>query len=162
MTDRHADIEIVLNGERVAARVEARTSIADFVRDRENLTGTHLACEHGVCGACTVLVDDVPVRGCITLAAAVSGHEVRTIEAFEDDAQMAAIRQCFTEAHGVQCGFCTPGMLLMVRDLVRRAAGRPTPPDQAEIRLELAGNLCRCTGYAGIVKAVELALQRAR
>jgi aerobic carbon-monoxide dehydrogenase small subunit len=149
-------IALTVNGEAVSAEVEDRTTLADFVREQLNLTGTHLGCEHGVCGACTVLVDDEPVRACILLAAAVSGKKVRTIEGFEDDAAMAVIRECFSEAHGLQCGYCTPGMVITVRDLLQR--GRCA--DAAEIRAELAGNLCRCTGYAGIVKATELARDR--
>jgi carbon-monoxide dehydrogenase small subunit len=121
------------------------------------LTGTHLACEHGVCGACTILVDGEPVRGCITFAAALDGRAVKTIEAFADDHLMDIIRQSFSAAHGLQCGFCTPGMLLMARDIILR--GRATSPE--EIRQELSGNICRCTGYAGIVAAVELAAERA-
>jgi carbon-monoxide dehydrogenase small subunit len=150
-------LSITLNGMPAEALVEGRTSIADFVRDQNNLTGTHLACEHGVCGACTILVDDEPVRGCITFAAALDGRAVRTIEAFADDHLMDIIRQSFSAAHGLQCGFCTPGMLLMARDIILR--GRATSPE--EIRQELSGNICRCTGYAGIIAAVELAAQRA-
>jgi carbon-monoxide dehydrogenase small subunit len=145
-----------VNGEAVSAEIEDRMTLADFLRDRLNLTGTHLGCEHGVCGACTVLVDDEPVRACITLAAAVSGKEVRTIEGFEQDRAMEVIRECFSEAHALQCGYCTPGMVITVRDMLKR--GRCADPEQ--IRTELAGNLCRCTGYAGIVKATELARDR--
>ena len=149
-------IDITVNGEPVSAEVEDRMTLADFLRDRLNLTGTHLGCEHGVCGACTVLVDDEPVRACITLAAATVGRKVRTIEGFEDDRAMEVIRECFSEAHGLQCGYCTPGMVITVRDLIKR--GRCA--DAEQIRTELAGNLCRCTGYAGIVKATELARDR--
>jgi aerobic carbon-monoxide dehydrogenase small subunit len=149
-------IELNVNGEKVSAEIEDRMTLADFLRERLNLTGTHLGCEHGVCGACTVLVDDEPVRSCIALAAAVSGRHVHTIEGFEDDRAMEVIRDCFSEAHGLQCGFCTPGMVITVRDLIQR--GRCADAD--EIRVELAGNLCRCTGYAGIVKATELARDR--
>jgi carbon-monoxide dehydrogenase small subunit len=109
-----------------------------------------------VCGACTVLLDGEPVRACIMLAAAAAGREVRTIEGFADDPAMETIRECFSEAHGLQCGYCTPGMLITVRDLLQR--GRAA--DAAQIRAELAGNLCRCTGYAGIVRATELARDR--
>lgn len=150
-------IEITLNGTPVGGMVEGRTSIADFVRDSQNLTGTHLACEHGVCGACTVLLDDEPVRGCITLAASVDGRDIKTIEAFPDDELMDVIRKAFSEAHGLQCGFCTPGMLLMVRDIIRRRVART----ETDIRQELSGNICRCTGYAGIVRAVQIATERA-
>ncbi len=149
-------VSMTVNGEAVSAEIEDRMTLADFVRDRLHLTGTHLGCEHGVCGACTVLVDDEPVRACITLAAAMQGRQVRTIEGFSEDAAMAVIRECFSEAHGLQCGYCTPGMVITVRDLLQR--GRCA--DAAEIRTELAGNLCRCTGYAGIVKATELARDR--
>jgi aerobic carbon-monoxide dehydrogenase small subunit len=149
-------VSMTVNGEAVSAEIEDRMTLADFVRDRLHLTGTHLGCEHGVCGACTVLVDDEPVRACITLAAATQGREVRTIEGFGEDPAMAVIRECFSEAHGLQCGYCTPGMVITVRDLLQR--GRCA--DAAEIRTELAGNLCRCTGYAGIVKATELARDR--
>ena len=150
-------VGITLNGTPYAGVVEGRTSLADLVREQRCLTGTHLACEHGVCGACTILVDGEPVRGCITLAAAVDGARVDTIEAFADDPLMAIIRTAFSEAHGLQCGFCTPGMLITVRDMIRRGVAG----SEAEIRMELAGNLCRCTGYAGIVKAVQLAKERA-
>jgi carbon-monoxide dehydrogenase small subunit len=149
-------IDMKVNGEAVWAEVEDRMTLADFLRDKLDLTGTHLGCEHGVCGACTVLVDDEPVRACITLAAATAGREVRTIEGFEEDPAMEVIRECFSEAHGLQCGYCTPGMVITVRDLLQR--GRCADADQ--IRTELAGNLCRCTGYAGIVKATELARDR--
>jgi carbon-monoxide dehydrogenase small subunit len=151
-------VSMTVNGEQVSAEIDDRTTLADFLRDRLDLTGTHLGCEHGVCGACTVLVDDEPVRACITLAAATAGKAVRTIEGFDDDAAMAVIRECFSEAHGLQCGYCTPGMVITVRDMLKR--GRCA--DAAQIRAELAGNLCRCTGYAGIVKAVELARDRLR
>jgi carbon-monoxide dehydrogenase small subunit len=151
-------ISITVNGEQARDTIEDRLTLADFIRDRLNLTGTHLGCEHGVCGACTVLVDDEPVRSCITLAAAVDGKSVRTIEGFDQDPAMEVIRECFSEAHGLQCGYCTPGMVVTVRDLIKR--GRCATP--AEIRVELSGNLCRCTGYGGIVKATEMARDRLR
>ena len=149
-------LSLEVNGEPVEAEIEDRTTLGDFLRDTLSLTGTHLACEHGVCGACTVLVDDEPVRACITLAAAVQGRQVRTIEGLAEDPVMAVIRECFSEAHGLQCGYCTPGMVITVRDLLKRGKCA----NAAQIRTELAGNLCRCTGYAGIVKAVELARER--
>jgi carbon-monoxide dehydrogenase small subunit len=151
-------LSMTLNGAAVDASVEDRTSIADYVRDSRNLTGTHLACEHGVCGACTILVDGAPIRGCITFAAALEGREVRTIEAFADDPLMAIIRESFSAEHGLQCGFCTPGMLLTARDIILRGRARSAE----EIRQELSGNICRCTGYAGIVAAVQLAAEKAR
>jgi carbon-monoxide dehydrogenase small subunit len=149
-------ISVVVNDEQVAEHVDDRLTLADFVRDKLNLTGTHLGCEHGVCGACTVLVDDEPIRACITLAASVDGKTVRTIEGFNQDREAEVIRECFSEAHGLQCGFCTPGMVVTVRDIIKR--GRCESATQ--IRTELSGNLCRCTGYAGIVKATELARDR--
>ena len=149
-------ISLTVNGIAVVDVIDDRTTLADFLRDHLNLTGTHLACEHGVCGACTVLVDEVPIRACITLALSVAGMSARTIEDFEDDPKMEVIRECFSEAHGLQCGFCTSGMVLTVRDMIQR--GRCD--NEQEIRRELAGNLCRCTGYSGIVKATELARDR--
>ena len=143
-------IELRVNGEAIAADVEDRMTLGDFLRERLHLTGTHLACEHGVCGACTVLLDDEPVRSCITLAAAVDGRQVRTIEGFEDDRAMQVIRECFSEAHGLQCGYCTPGMVLAAVDLLSE---NPDPTDR-EIREGLEGNICRCTGYQNIVKSV--------
>jgi carbon-monoxide dehydrogenase small subunit len=144
------NIQLKVNGIAVAADPDPRQNLADLLRDRLRLTGTHLGCEHGVCGACTVLVDGKPVRSCITLAVACDGAEVRTIEGFGDDPVMAIMRDAFHQEHGLQCGFCTPGMLVSARDIVLRHAN----PDEATVRRELAGNLCRCTGYAGIVNAV--------
>ncbi len=149
-------INITVNGRVVSADVEARTSLADFLREHCRLTGTHLGCEHGVCGACTVELDGEIARSCITLAAACDGAEVRTIEGFDDDPAMQILRDAFREAHGLQCGFCTPGMLISARDMLRRK-GRL---EESELRVELAGNLCRCTGYAGIVHACRLAAEK--
>jgi len=144
------NIELKVNGIAVTADPDPRQNLADLLRDRLRLTGTHLGCEHGVCGACTVLVDGKPVRSCITLAVACDGAEVRTIEGFGDDPVMAIVRDAFHQEHGLQCGFCTPGMLVSARDILLRHAS----PDEATVRRELSGNLCRCTGYAGIVSAV--------
>lgn len=157
------NIELKVNGIAVTADPDPRQNLADLLRDRLRLTGTHLGCEHGVCGACTVLVDGKPVRSCITLAVACDGAEVRTVEGFGDDPVMAVVRDAFHQEHGLQCGFCTPGMLVSARDILLRHAS----PDEATVRRELAGNLCRCTGYAGIVNAVlraaqELAERRAK
>lgn len=157
------NIELKVNGIAVTADPDPRQNLADLLRDRLRLTGTHLGCEHGVCGACTVLVDGKPVRSCIMLAVACDGAEVRTVEGFGDDPVMAVVRDAFHQEHGLQCGFCTPGMLVSARDILLRHAS----PDEATVRRELAGNLCRCTGYAGIVNAVlraaqELAERRAK
>ncbi len=144
-------IALTVNGRMVNADVAPRTSLADFVREELLLTGTHLGCEHGICGACTVEVNGEIARSCITLAVACDGASVRTIEAFDDDALMGRMRDAFREEHALQCGYCTPGMLIAARDLVRRKGGLT----RAEIRTEMSGNLCRCTGYMGIVSAIE-------
>ncbi|HXP73807.1 MAG TPA: 2Fe-2S iron-sulfur cluster-binding protein [Stellaceae bacterium] len=143
-------ISLTVNGHAVSAEVEPRTHLADFLRDQLRLTGTHLGCEHGVCGACTILIGGVPARSCITYAVACDGLEIRTIEGFEDDALMAELRDAFSREHGLQCGFCTAGMLISARDIVQRFP----QADERRIRTELSGNLCRCTGYVGIVNAV--------
>jgi carbon-monoxide dehydrogenase small subunit len=152
------DIRISLNDEVVCARVEGRRTLADFIRDDQGLTGTHLGCEHGVCGACTVMMDGKPVRSCIAFAATADGADVRTIEGFDEDEVMAVIRRAFTEEHGLQCGFCTPGMLITVRDMILRGVSSAGP----EIRAALSGNICRCTGYAGIVRSVQRAMELLR
>jgi aerobic carbon-monoxide dehydrogenase small subunit len=144
-------IALTVNGKPVEADVAPRTHLADFLREQLLLTGTHIGCEHGICGACTVEIDGEIARSCITYAVACDGARVRTIEGFDDDALMARLRQAFSEAHALQCGYCTPGMLIASRDLVRRK-GRLV---RAEIRNEMGGNLCRCTGYMGIVDAIE-------
>ncbi len=153
-------MSLTVNGRPVAAEAEPRTNLADFVRDTLNLTGTHLGCEHGVCGACTMLVDGEPARACLSFATSCQGAEVVTIEGLDNDEIAAELRAAFNREHALQCGFCTPGMLVSARDLVLRLAA----PDEKRIRLGLAGNLCRCTGYAGIVKAVAsvIADRRAR
>jgi aerobic carbon-monoxide dehydrogenase small subunit len=151
-------ISLVVNDRQVAAQVEPRLHLADFLRDHLRLTGTHLGCEHGVCGACTVLLDDVPVRSCITYAVACDGTQVRTIEGFEKDEDMALLRAMFSREHGLQCGFCTPGMLITSRDILRRLP----EANEREVRVELSGNLCRCTGYKGIVSAVLSAIDEHR
>jgi aerobic-type carbon monoxide dehydrogenase small subunit (CoxS/CutS family) len=143
-------IRVRINGSEVADDVPPRLSLADFLRERRNLTGTHLACEHGVCGACTVLVDGDPARSCLTLAVACDERAVETIEGFGGDPVIAALRRTFHENHALQCGFCTPAMLITARDLIlRRRAG-----SDREIRDGLAGNICRCTGYTNIVTAI--------
>ena len=151
-------VMLTVNGEDVTATVEPRTSLADFLREERRLTGTHLGCEHGVCGACTINMDGVPARSCIAYAATLDGADIRTIEGFDDDDVMEDLRQAFTENHGLQCGYCTPGMLISCRDIVTRLP----EADEKRVRLELSGNLCRCTGYVGIVRAVLAVLEKRR
>lgn len=143
-------VQLTVNGMPVRAEVEPRQQLADFLREQLGLTGTHVGCEHGVCGACTIYLDDAPARSCITYAVACDGADVRTIEGFEDDSVMAQLKEAFSAEHALQCGYCTPGMLATARDIVLRLPGA----DEGRIRKELAGNLCRCTGYAGIVRAI--------
>jgi len=150
MTPIKTKVAVEINGQLVQQEVTPRTHLGDFLRDQVRLTGTHLGCEHGVCGACVVLLDGKPVRSCITYAAACDGHAVTTIEGFESDPVMARLRQAFTEHHALQCGYCTPGMLATSRDIVLRLPDA----DERTVRAELSGNLCRCTGYVGIVGAV--------
>jgi carbon-monoxide dehydrogenase small subunit len=154
------NIELTVNRRAVQALVEPRTSLADFLRDERDLTGTHLGCEHGVCGACTLLLDGVPARSCITYAVACDGAEITTIEGLDDDEIASELRAAFSREHALQCGYCTPGMLVAARDLVKRL---PDADEQA-IRVGMSGNLCRCTGYVGIVNAVRsvIADRRAR
>jgi aerobic carbon-monoxide dehydrogenase small subunit len=144
-------ISVTINSDLVEADVEPRTSLADFLRNSRGLTGTHLGCEHGVCGACTVSVDGSPARSCILYAIQMHSRSVITIEGFDDDATMSDLRSEFSKQHALQCGFCTPGMLITARDIITRLGN----PGEARVREELAGNLCRCTGYAGIVQAVQ-------
>jgi aerobic carbon-monoxide dehydrogenase small subunit len=151
-------IALTVNGRAVDASVEPRTHLADFVRDALHLTGTHLGCEHGVCGACTLLLDDIPARSCITYAVACDGARVTTIEGLDTDEIIVELRAAFTREHALQCGYCTPGMLISARDLVRRLHD----PDERSIRVGLSGNLCRCTGYVGIVRAVRSVIDQRR
>ena len=143
-------IRLRINGNLVADEVPPRLSLADFLRERRNLTGTHLGCEHGVCGACTVLVDGEPARSCLMLAVACDDRTVETIEGFAGDAVMAALRRNFHQHHALQCGFCTPAMLITACDLIRRVRAG----SERSIREGLAGNICRCTGYTNIVTAI--------
>src|SRR5258706_3439012 len=151
-------ISLTVNTRKVSAAVEPRTHLADFVRDGLNLTGTHRGCEHGVCGAFTLLLDDVPARSCITYAVACEGAQVTTIEGLDDDEIMIELRTAFAREHALQCGYCTPGMLVSARDLVLRL---PTA-DERGIRVGMSGNLCRCTGYVGIVRAVRSVIEARR
>ena len=151
-------LELTVNGQQISREVEPRTHLADFLREHLNLTGTHLRCEQGACGACTLLIDGQPARSCITYAAMCDGAAITTIEGLQDDPVMAALRRAFSEEHALQCGYCTPGMLMTARDIVMRLPDA----DQARIRTELSGNLCRCTGYVGIVNAVSRVLVERR
>ena len=150
-------VQMVVNGEPRHATIEPRLTLADFLRERCHLTGTHLGCEHGVCGACTVLVDGSAVRSCLMLAVQAEGAEVTTIEGIGGaDGELSDVQAAFREAHGLQCGFCTPGFVVSVTAFLR---DHPRPSDR-EIREALSGNLCRCTGYQGIINAVRLAAER--
>jgi carbon-monoxide dehydrogenase small subunit len=151
-------VALSVNGRRVQAAVEPRTHLADFLREHCRLTGTHLGCEHGVCGACTVLIDGAPARSCIAFAAACDGAEIRSVEGFDDDAVMTELREAFSREHALQCGFCTPGMLIAARDVVLRLPDA----DERRIRVEMSGNLCRCTGYLGIVNAIRSVIEQRR
>jgi aerobic carbon-monoxide dehydrogenase small subunit len=153
-----SSITLTVNERPIEAVAEPRTSLADFVRDRLDLTGTHLGCEHGVCGACTILLDGAPARSCITYAVACEGAAVTTIEGLDDDEITAELRAAFIREHALQCGYCTPGMLISARDLVLRLP----QANEKLIRIGMSGNLCRCTGYVGIVRAVFSVIERRR
>ncbi|MFV9452188.1 (2Fe-2S)-binding protein [Rhodococcus sp. NM-2] len=145
-------IELTVNGERAAIDIEPRKTLADALREDLGLTGTHLGCEHGVCGACTVLVDGGPVRACLMFAVQADGSSVTTVEGMAaDDGTLHPLQRAFCDRHGLQCGFCTPGMLMSALDLLHREV----EPSRERIREEMSGNICRCTGYVGIVDAVE-------
>jgi aerobic carbon-monoxide dehydrogenase small subunit len=144
-------IRLHVNGQPYEGTVEPRTSLADFLRDGLDLTGTHVGCEHGVCGACTVLLDGEPVRSCLLLAIQMDGARLTTVEGLAEGDRLHPLQQAFWDHHGLQCGFCTPGILLTATALLTE---NPRPTD-AEIREAISGNLCRCTGYVNIVKSVE-------
>jgi carbon-monoxide dehydrogenase small subunit len=150
-------ITVTVNGEAHSATVEPRLTLLDFLRDALDLTGTHVGCEHGVCGACSILLDDEPIRSCLMFAVQADGHSVTTIEGLlEADGSLSLVQDCFWETHALQCGYCTPGMVVAAHALLRR---NPDPSRQ-EIRKAISGNLCRCTGYGQIVEAIELAADR--
>ena len=149
-----ADIDVTVNGSARHASVEPRLTLADFLRERCGLTGTHLGCEHGVCGACTVLLDGEAVRACLVFAVQADGAEVTTIEGLTPtDGTLSPVQAAFRDCHGLQCGFCTPGFVVSVTAFLR---DNPSPSDE-EIRAGLSGNLCRCTGYQGILAAIRVA-----
>jgi len=146
-------VRLTINGVAREGRCEPRKLLADFIREDLGLTGTHVGCEHGICGACTVLIDGEAARSCLMLAVQASGKEIRTIEGLAQDGKLHPLQEAFREHHGLQCGFCTPGMLMTALDLLRVNP----EPTEAEIREGISAVLCRCTGYHGIVKAVEAA-----
>ncbi|MBM3622883.1 MAG: (2Fe-2S)-binding protein [Alphaproteobacteria bacterium] len=147
-------VTLTVNGERVSRRVAARAHLVDFLRDTLDLTGTHVGCEHGVCGACTVRVDGMAVRGCLMLAVQADGAVVETVEGLTDRGAIADLQEAFLARNALQCGFCTPGMLITIAELLEREAA----PSRAAIREAISGNYCRCTGYQAIVDAVERTL----
>jgi carbon-monoxide dehydrogenase small subunit len=151
-------VNLTVNGKSVSANIQPRTHLADFLRETQNLTGTHLGCEHGVCGACTLLLDGMPTRSCITFAIACEGAEVTTVEGLDNDEIARELRTAFTQEHGLQCGYCTPGMIVSARDVVLRMAA----PSEHDIRVAMSGNLCRCTGYVGIVRAIQRVVEARR
>ncbi len=155
MTERYLDISLRVNGEDVRERVEARKTLVDFLRDDLGLTGSHIGCEHGVCGACSVLVDGEVVRGCLMLAVQCDGAAVETIEGLSDSGEIADVQEAFQRRNALQCGFCTPGMLIGAWALLTRGG----VPSRDIIRDHIAGNYCRCTGYQAIVDAIEAVAQ---
>jgi len=154
--DMHSDITLTVNGDTVTRRVESRTNLVDFLRYELGLTGSHVGCEHGVCGACTIRMDGRIIRGCLTLAAQADGADVWTIEGVSETDEIRPLQEAFVERNALQCGFCTPGMLLTIAELMERK------PDASreQIREFISGNFCRCTGYQAIVDAVEIAREK--
>ncbi|MEH2506524.1 aerobic-type carbon monoxide dehydrogenase small subunit (CoxS/CutS family) [Bradyrhizobium sp. AZCC 1578] len=142
-------VTFTLNGERREVRVDPRIHLGDFLRHSLGLTGTHLGCEHGVCGACTVIVNGAPVRSCLMLAVQIDGTDVETVESLGKPGALSPLQQAFAKNHGLQCGFCTPGMLMTLEAYLRST---PAPTEQ-DVRIAISGNICRCTGYEGIVQA---------
>jgi aerobic carbon-monoxide dehydrogenase small subunit len=155
VSERFHDIVLTVNGEEVRERVDARKTLVDFLREDLSLTGSHVGCEHGVCGACTVRVDGVVLRGCLMLAVQCDGAHVETIEGVSDRGEIADLQSAFETRNALQCGYCTPGMLLTAQELLARGG----VPSRDEIRAHISGNYCRCTGYQAIVDAVEAVAQ---
>jgi aerobic carbon-monoxide dehydrogenase small subunit len=143
-------VEMTVNGEKLAEQIDPRTTLADFLRDKGDARSVHLGCEHGVCGACTVVINGKIARSCIALAVAMEEADIWTLEGLQNDPVIAQLRVSFHEKHGLQCGYCTPGMLITARDIILRYGELP----EDRLRTALAGNICRCTGYAGIVSAI--------
>ena len=156
--DDFLDIDLTVNGNRVSERVPVRLNLVDFLRQNLGLTGSHVGCEHGACGACSVVVDGMVVRGCLMFAVQADGHEILTVEGLGTPDDLHVIQEAFWEAHGLQCGFCTPGFLMT---LVPFLEENPDP-SEAEIRHAISGNICRCTGYQNIVESVKLAAENMR
>ncbi|MFZ0626552.1 MAG: (2Fe-2S)-binding protein [Acidimicrobiia bacterium] len=148
-----SEVTVTVNGRPYTRQVPDRLLLSDFLRDELGLTGTHVGCEHGYCGACTVVIDEAPARSCLVLAVQVAGARVETVESLAGDGDLHPIQEAFWNHHGLQCGFCTPGMLMAVKTLLQE----DPEPEEATIREYLAGNLCRCTGYVQIVEAVQAA-----
>jgi carbon-monoxide dehydrogenase small subunit len=155
---KKANITLVINGEKHSLEVEPRRTLADAIREDCGQTGTHIGCEHGVCGACTVLVDDVPARSCLMFAIQANGKRIRTVEGLAENGQMHPLQEAFMEHHGLQCGFCTPGFLMLATGVLER---EPDISDEDLVDV-LSSNLCRCTGYQNIIKAVRAAAQEMR
>jgi carbon-monoxide dehydrogenase small subunit len=151
MSARHLDISMSVNGEAVSARIEARKTLVDFLREDLSLTGTHVGCEHGVCGACTVRLSGEAVRSCLLLAVQCDGAEIETIEGLSDSGAIADLQSAFARRNALQCGYCTPGMLIGAHELLANG----TVPSRSAIREHISGNYCRCTGYQAIVDAIE-------
>ncbi|HUK59847.1 MAG TPA: (2Fe-2S)-binding protein [Stellaceae bacterium] len=157
--DEKRKIALTVNGTRYEEEVEVRVTLADFLRHQLGLTGTHLGCEHGVCGACTILIDGLSARSCLMLAVQANGHELLTVEGIAPNAtELHPLQEAFRDNHGLQCGFCTPGMLTTLLEFLR---DNPDPTEQ-DVRIAISGNLCRCTGYQGIVNAALDAAKRLR
>ena len=163
MSGHRCEIALTVNGEAVNESIEPRTTLVDFLRENLVLTGSHVGCEHGVCGTCTVRVNGEIVRGCLMLAVQCDGATVETVEGLSDSGEIADLQTAFEQRNALQCGYCTPGMLATAQDLLKRARGSGRVPSREEIREHLSGNYCRCTGYHAIVDAVEaVARERAK
>ncbi len=160
MSERFHDIAMTVNGEEVRERVDARQTLVDFLRETLALTGSHVGCEHGICGACTVRVDGEVVRGCLLLAVQCDGARVETIEGASDSGEIADLQAAFEKRNALQCGYCTPGMLLTAQELLRDSSLRGGAPSREAIRDHISGNYCRCTGYQAIVDAIEAVAQQ--
>jgi carbon-monoxide dehydrogenase small subunit len=157
MTELKRTVTLTVNGKTYSAEAEVRLTLADFIRHTLGLTGTHLGCEHGVCGACTILLDGKSARSCLMLAVQADGHEILTVEGIApNDKELHPLQEAFRDNHGLQCGFCTPGMLTTLIEFLR---DNPNPTEK-EVRIAISGNLCRCTGYQGIVNAALDAAKR--